>query len=447
MDMARTARAIGGLALATFMWALWLAAPSTAVESYPPPTVPCVVGVTVEASGRSWSCVDAAGTPTWVDLGHTKPPTRECTDGSVTRFNGYVWTCMVKDGAHIVVKTKPWRKPAEIAYAHTASPTRARMTISANVPMSGCRVTASNRALLRGQDARLSGRTSVRFIDTSGLAPGKYTLQVKCKDRLLDQSGDLMVQSGDSVLLRSDCLDAWHDTKYADVVPGYGRRMQPDAVAGTVSACRQLAPLKADEYETASREAYLRVAQIAEREVRRLSTERGIPICQAIDEAFKPVDALGRRASTPGAGPIAGYLPDGLFPVLYRQWTDGPFRLKNTAACGSAAGSSNQALRLYNTTWMGCPIPGSTYVSFDQEETYPRFDAAKCPSAVSPGDRPSASVCIVWGDKIGNDVVGGIGRVFLAQGELTNDSFDCEDRALHTGTYVNVRDSFMPPLP
>lgn len=447
MGAARTTGMTVALSTVTLMWTLGLPAPSTAAESFPPPTVACVVGVTVEASGRSWACVDSAGTPTWVDLGHTKPPDRECAEGSLTRFNGYVWTCVVKNGAHIVVKTKPWLQPASIAYAHTASPTRSRMTITANLPMSQCRVTASNPALLRGQNARLSGRTSVRVLDTSGIRPGKYTLQVKCKDRHLDQSGDLLVQSGESVLLRSDCLDAWHDTKYADVVPGYGRRLKPDAVAGTVSACKRLAPVKPDEYETVSREAFLRVGQIAEREVRRLSSAQGIPICQAIAEAFKPVDALGRLASGPGAGPIAGYLPDGFFPVLHRQWTDGPFRLKNVAACGQPAGTSNQALRLYNTTWMGCPMPESNYFGFDAAETYPRFDPAKCPPNVSPGDRPSASVCIVWGDKIGNDVVGGIGKVFLAQGELSKDAFDCQDRALHTGTYVNVRDTVMPPLP
>jgi hypothetical protein len=419
--------------------------PATA-STFTPPSEPCIVGKTVEANGRSWTCVESNGVATWLDLGHTAPPLTTCAVGRVSQFNGYSWTCVLKNGQPIVVKTKPLRRPASVRYGHTSSRSRHTMDIAANVPLDDCRLTVSDPRLLKRTLASLSGRTARRTLDTSGLRAGVYTIQVSCRDRFISQSGDLLVRPNGSVLLRSDCLDAWHDSKYADIVPGYGRRLKPADVSTTMAECRRLAPRTLNEMDRESDEAFLRIGQIAEREVRRVSAERGIPICAAIGEVFHPVDALGRRSlaadpAAPASGPIAGYLADGFFPILYRQWRDSPFRLKNTAGCGSG----NQGLRLYTTMWAMCPNTGS-FSGFDLQEMYPAFDASLCPPSVAVGDRPSASVCIVWGDEIGNDVVGGVGKVFMANGELPNDSFDCQDRYLGLGTFVNVKDRAVPPL-
>jgi hypothetical protein len=421
-------------------------APSMAAVLNAPPTNPCPVGATAEADGHMWSCVETNGVPAWVDLGHTKPPLVSCTVGSEYRFNGYAWTCELKPGSPVLVKTKPWRQPATLTYSHTSKPSRSSLTISANVPLAGCRLAASDPRLLRDAHQSLTGRTARRTLDTAGLTAGVYKVTLACRDWRLNQTSDLLVRRDGSVVLRSDCLDAWHDDKYADIVPGYGRRLTPAAAAGTRSECRRLASPTLAEMNRVSAEMYDKVALIAEREVRRVSTLKGIPICQAIDEVFRPVDALGRRTTMspigPGNGaPIAGYPTDSFFPVLNHQWTDGPFRLKNTAGCGSG----NQALRLYNTTWIGCPGLGN-YGNLDLYEMYPAFDSSKCPSSVPDGARPDASVCIVWGDQIGNDIVGGVGKVFSAQGALPNDALDCQDRFLHRGIYLSVTDPVLTAL-
>lgn len=54
-------------------------------------------------------------------------------------------------------------------------------------------------------------------------------------------------------------------------------------------------------------------------------------------------------------------------------------------------------------------------------------------------------MCIVWGDRIGNDIVGGTGKVFLAATHDVN-PYDCQDRALKEGQFAKVDVDFMPPL-
>jgi hypothetical protein len=358
-----------------------------------------------------------------------------------------VWKCVIEDGQRVLVKTKPWIRRADLSYAHTESPSRATVTITANVPLAGCRLVASDPRLLGVSGSKLSGRTARRTLDTSGTAPGVYSLKVTCPNSKLNQSGDLLVRRNGSALLRSDCMDAWHDTRYADVVPGYGRRMSPESVPGTKTECKQLAPLMYDEYQRVHKEAYLQVGRIAEREVRRVSVARGIPICEAIGEVFKTVDALGRlsQGSTvePNtSGPAAGYRPDGFFPVLTRQWTDGPFRLHNIAGCGGG----NQGLSLINAMWTLCDIPGMVQFGGDINEMYPAFDPAKCPSSIDTAQLPNVSVCIVWGDGLGNDVIGGVGKVFSPEGQMVNGTYDCQKRLLHTGEYVYFSDKAVPPL-
>ena len=320
--------------------------------------------------------------------------------------------------------------------------------------MKGCLLSASDQRLLRGQALRISGRTVQRTLNASGLRSGSYNVSVACNDLPNSSFSDLRIRPDGSMLLRSDCLDLWHDSKYADIVPGYGRRLEPAVATTTGAACRKLSPLTEDEYQRAGREAYLRIGQIVEREVRRVSAAEGIPICQAIGEVFKPVDTVGRRIPlTPSqigstVIPTAGYLSDGFFPALYREWTDGLFRMDGIADCSSG----NQSLRLTAGTWARC---GSGVEFSDPHQMFPIyvFDRPECPTNLTRHDLNPASVCIVWGDRIGNNIPGGTGKVFAADatnasgtGARDTHTYDCEDRALRTGQFVNVDVHFQPTL-
>lgn len=392
----------------------------------------------------------------WVDIGTSLSPSPSaCIPGQVTRADGWTWTCVAKKGRAMLVRSSPWRRPAQFAFQHTSSPKRSNLIVSANVPLTGCRLTASDQRLLGSQPSSLNGLTARRVLDTSGVPAGTYGLRVTCPSARLSSSSDLLVRADGSALLRVDCLDAWHDATYGDVVPGYGRRMDASAAASTTAECSKLAPLTDDELQRAGREAYLKIGQIAERQVRRVSAAEGLPICEAIAKVFKPVDTVGRPVVThPIAGmditvPVAGYLPDGYFPVLNRQWSDGPVRMDNIANCASG----NQSLRLAAGTWSWCTSLPLEETWADVHQMYPVyvFDRPACPSSYPTREINRNSVCITWGDKIGNNAIGGVGKVFAADaikatanGDLT---YDCQDRALRTGQFANVKVTFMPPLP
>jgi hypothetical protein len=397
----------------------------------------------------------------WINSGFDNvPEPSRCVPGRSQREDGWAWECVVKDGRHQLVKKSRWRQPVRFDYAHTAAPTKQAVTLSANTSLNGCRLAASDARLLVGQKGALSGTSTVRTIDTANVPAGKYTLRVNCRDRRMNASTDLLVRSNRSALLRSDCIDAWHDGKYGDAVPGYGRRMSSSAAAQAKSECKDLAPITADEYQRGGRDAYLSIGQIAEREVRRVSAARGIPICQAITEVFKPADTAGHlvvprpHPNLKAPVPIAGYRPDGFFPILYRQWQDGPVRMDTVADCTSEV----QALRLVAGNWARCKIPGMALVLPDGHQLYPvyAFDRGGCPSSYPSQEVSQTAVCIVWGDKIGNNTIGGTGRVFAADasrmsaGEKPNFTtdlvYDCQDRALRSGQFGNVDVNFMPTL-
>lgn len=397
----------------------------------------------------------------WINSGFDNvPELSKCVPGRKTREDGWAWECVLKDGRHQLVKKSRWRQPVTFAYAHTPSPTKQAVTLSANTSLSGCRLAASDPRLLVGQKAALSGQSAKRTIDTSKIPSGKYTVRVICRDSRINTSTDLLVRANRSALLRSDCIDAWHDGKYGDSVPGYGRRMTPAAAAQTAMECKGLAPLTAEEFQRGGRDAYLKIGQIAEREVRRVSAVRGIPICQAITEVFKPADTAGHlvvprpHPNLKAPVPIAGYREDGFFPILFRQWQDGPVRMDAVADCTSGV----QALRLNAGNWARCKIPGMPTVLPDGHQLYPvyAFDRGGCPGTYPVKEVSQTEVCIVWGDKIGNNTIGGTGRVFAADasgasaGEKSNSTtdlvFDCQDRALRAGQFVNVDVEFMPTL-
>lgn len=397
----------------------------------------------------------------WVNLGFDDIPiASECVPGRVTREDGWAWECVVKDGRHRLVKKSKWRKPVIIEFAHTPSATRSNVTFSANTSLEGCRVVTSDPRLQTGQKSALSGQSTRRTMDTGKVPAGKYSLRVMCRDKRLNASADLLVRPDNSALLRSDCLDAWSDGKYGDSVPGFGRSLGTADAAKTSAECRQLAPLTADEYQRAGQEAYLKIGQIAEREVRRVSAAQGVPICQAITQVFKPVDNAGYEVAPwphPNLDttvPIAGYRPDGFFPILFRQWQEGPFRMDTIADCTSGI----QALRLVAGTWARCDIPGMSLVLPDGHQMYPvhSFDRGGCPSSYPVNEVSQTAVCVVWGDKIGNNTVGGTGRVFETAATRASASekpnytadlvYDCQDRALRTGQFRDVDVKFMPTL-
>ena len=397
----------------------------------------------------------------WMNSGFDDVPgPSQCVPGRIAREDGWAWRCVVKEGRHQVIKTSRWSRPVAFDYAHTSSPTKSTVFLSANTSLKGCRLSASDTRLLAGQNAALSGQSARRTIDTSRVPAGKVTLRVTCRDRRINSSSDLLVRSNRSALLRSECVDAWHDGKYGDAVPGYGRRMDPSAAAQTRAACRALAPLTFDEYQLAGRQAYLKIGQIAEREVQRVSAAKGIPICQAITEVFKPADNAGNpvepwpHPNLEAPVPIAGYFPDGFFPILFRQWQEGPVRMDAIANCTSGV----QALRLVAGTWARCQLPGMSTGPIDGHQLYPvySFDRGGCPSSYPAKEVAQTSVCIVWGDQIGNNAIGGTGKVFataatkVGAGEkpnaMTDVIYDCQDRARRAGQFSNVDVEFAPAI-
>lgn len=387
----------------------------------------------------------------------TKPGPSACEVGKVLREDGWQWRCVDKNGQRVLTKVKRWVRPPQISFQHTASPSRATVTFDGSVPLTGCRLSASDKRLIGGQNLNLSGTTATRTVNTASVPAGKYTLRVSCSGGKPGASADLLVRADKSTLLRSDCIDAWHDGTYADVVPGYGRRMTQSAAAEITTACGKLSPVTDDERARAGREAYLKIGQIAEREVRRVSAARGLPICEAVAEVFRPADTVGRLVKPypiPGFDitvPVAGYHKDGYFPILNRQWTDGPVAMDNIVNCSS----DNQSLLLFSGTWGTCP---QHRMGAEPHQMYPTyaFEVPDCPSSFRQQDRNPTRVCIVWGDGIGNNAVGGIGKVFAANasnvdggtiaGYGSTKAYDCQARALQKAQFTNVDVEFAPTL-
>jgi hypothetical protein len=442
--------------------------PADAVSTWTPtpPIDRCTSldGYLVTPNGRFDGCADLSLASAWiqqrlgssglhpVDGGSANAPgPLACVPGKVLRADGWTWTCTVRGGQPLLVKSKAWVRPVQYAYRHSPSATRSAVTLSANVPLEGCRVSASSKDLLRGQATALTGRDAQLTLDTSRVKPGLYSLGVDCRNGRLTSASDLYVRPDRSTLLRSDCIDAWHDGRYADIVPGYGRRLSSTVAAKVTSQCRKLNPITLDEMARAGMEAYVKIGQIAEREVRRVSATQGIPICQAIGQVFKPVDTSGHAVDASplpyldSPRPTAGYLQDGFFPALYNEWTGGPVAMQNIADCTTG----NEALQL-NAGYITCDSSGAAAGgSQDPHQTYPWYvfvDRATCPQFINQDEINPNIVCIVWGDRIGNNTVGGTGKVFVAEAMHDVSPFDCQDRALRAGQFVNVDVRFAPPL-
>ena len=463
LSLALVAALVSGLAIGS-------GGPASAARPMSPdPGRNCLdVNDTVASNGRVAGCVDRARMDpaypavlqnsglNWVDIGSSDPPTpSRCEDGRLTHEDGWVWRCVVNGDEHRLVRVKPWQRPVQFTFAHTSTAPRSTLTVTANTPLNGCRLTASDARLLTGQQMTLSARSARRALDATKVPAGKYSLRVTCKGSRLNASSDILVRADHSMLLRSDCIDAWHDGKYGDVVPGYGRRMEPARAIAVATECAALTPLTYDEFQRVGREAYLRIGQIAEREVRRVSAAEGIPICEAIVDVFKPVDTVGRPVAPrphPNLGmpvPIAGYLPDGYFPILFREWQDGPVRMDTIANCASGV----QALRLSAGTWARCALDRLALAPADPHQMYPVyvFNRSGCPSSYPVDEVSQSSVCIVWGDAIGNNVSGGVGRVFAADarqasGDSWTAAYDCQERALRSGQFTNVDVDFASAL-
>lgn len=431
-----------------------------------PPKDPCTSrdDYAVAPHGRFGSCADLSGASDWmkqhvansglqwVDSGTANPPgPLPCAAGTTIHADGWLWKCDVANGVNTLLPIKPWERPLRIAYAHSSTPTRANLSINSTTAMSGCRLSASEPRLMRGQSTTVSGHVVRRTLITTGVPPGIYKIRLTCPKARLNTTSDLLVRANGSVLLRSDCIDAWHDAKYGDIVPGYGRRLDAASAARASAECRKLAPLTADEYAQAGAEAYLRIGQIAEREVRRVSAATGMPICQAIAAVFEPVDTSGHPVDPwplpylDAPRPTAGYLADGFFPALYDAWTGGPVAMANIADCTTG----NQALML-NAGYMTCDATGAAIGgSQDPHQTYPWYvftDRSTCPGSVDRTELNPNMVCIVWGDRIGNNIVGGTGKVFLAKAAHDVNPYDCQDRALMKGQFAKVDVDFVPPL-
>lgn len=230
------------------------------------------------------------------------------------------------------------------------------------------------------------------------------------------------VQATEATPTRARCATAWFEYQYADIAPGFPSTMSPRARKATYQQCLAAARLPSEnEKVRLTQKAYNTVAQIIEREVRRVSVEQGLPPCEALYPVLKPVDA-DRQSLTPTSNrDVEGYARDSFLPILRHNWWSGPFRLKWAVGCFAAP---------YANLWLTSdPWPNAS----SHPDQYPsRAESKKNPWNRKPVES-RVSTCISWGPGLGNDVVGGKGRIFgfeVTDENLPRDVRSCYPRAM-----------------
>lgn len=374
------------------------------------------------------------------------PPLTTCTLGTETTFNGQVWSCQSENGQLVLVSKG--RQPSRDTMRLTTSEGPGLKPSVVNLVMTGN--TEATSCTARHNAGRRTWRMTKSIVNGSAswsmplrhLRPSVYNVIVTCNDGTRSDTS-FVVGSGGSLTTRMNCLDAWHDRHYANTVPGYtGTRLDPNQLASIEAVCQRMAPLTDQEKNADAQDYFNTVGQLVQRVVRRVSTERGIPPCQAVYEIFKAVNVNGELSMDSSGrmnnnGPVAGYAADSYFPILHRQWTDGPFRMKIAVGCGGP----EQSLWLIDQKWTGIGNP----------DAYPPTAGLQAPASEAERWMSHASTCIVWGSAFGNDGVGGVGRVFATGNwdrvSMPNDVRDCGPRASGSGLYQHVADAVLTPLP
>lgn len=180
--------------------------------------------------------------------------------------------------------------------------------------------------------------------------------------------------------------------------------------------------------------AFNTVAQILEREIRRVSLERKIPPCQAIAKVLKPVGPRGRPLRP--TDDIEGYAADSFLPILRYNWYSGPFRLKYGVGCEKSA-----------NLWLTAdPYPRAGI----HPQRYPSDKITK----KSPWNRTPVeglmSTCLTWGRGLSNAGIGGKGFIFgfdVTDENLPQDVRSCYPRAMGQQGLAKYPFDRVPTLP
>lgn len=198
---------------------------------------------------------------------------------------------------------------------------------------------------------------------------------------------------------RQLCATAWYDRQYADVAPGFPVTMTGPNRESIHASCTRLHLLPSREEQTRlTQTAFNTVAQILEREIRRVSAETRTPPCEALYSVLKPVGAGGQPLSPSASGDVWGYAGDSFLPILRYNWYSGPFRLKFGVGCGVSS-----SLWLFSD-----PYPPE----FGRAERFPSdVETKQNPWNRTPVGGPM-STCITWGPGLGNDGIGGKAKIF-----------------------------------
>ena len=81
----------------------------------------------------------------WLNMGFDDAPgPSECVPGREVREDEWAWRCEVKNDQHQLVKVSRWRRPVQMEFAHTKSPGKSTIVLSANTSLTGCVLSASN---------------------------------------------------------------------------------------------------------------------------------------------------------------------------------------------------------------------------------------------------------------------------------------------------------------
>jgi hypothetical protein len=235
------------------------------------------------------------------------------------------------------------------------------------------------------------------------------------------------------------CETAWYERQYASLAPGFPTSLSPKVRNRTYKACQKAGRLpQYDRQVELSQRAFNAVAQILEREIRRVSIADGVRPCEALVSVLKPVGSYGRPLR-PGDD-VEGYAPDSFLPILKYNWYRGPFRLKFGVACNENP---------YANLWFFTDI-GGPYLDEEHADRFPSDDEVKKdPWPRTPVEGPM-STCISWGPDLKNDGIGGEGFIFGFSWSRTNLPYDvrsCYPRALGREGLGKYPFTVVPNLP
>jgi len=235
------------------------------------------------------------------------------------------------------------------------------------------------------------------------------------------------------------CEKAWYERQYASVAPGFPTTMSIKKRQRTYQACKKAGRLpQYDRQVELSQRAFNTVAQILEREIRRVSIQDNVRPCQALVTVLKPVGSYGRPLG-PGDG-AEGYAPDSFLPILKYNWYRGPFRLKFGVACNSAP---------YANLWFFAD-PGGPNLDEEHADRYPSDEEVKKDPWPRTTVEGPMSTCITWGPGLKNDGIGDEGFIFgfsWSDDNLPEDVRSCYPRAMGNQGLGKYPFTVVPNLP